>query len=133
MHTNQSIQSPCDIKPPNVKGSQRALCSTHSEAYPDAHSPQRGLGYCTLLLPKCSEGDTTKMQDGPSKDTQHNTDSIRTSCTPYTQYTTKRHTLEHTGDTLQHNRDSAHSYHSRRRQTESAATVCATHTVGVNP
>ena len=65
MHTNQSIQSPCDIKPPNVKGSQRALSKAHSEAYPDAHSPQRGLGYSTLLLPKSSEGDTTKMQDGP--------------------------------------------------------------------
>ena len=47
---NQSTSIP--FNPPNIKGSQRALSNAHSEAYPDAHSPQRGLGYSTA---------TTKM------------------------------------------------------------------------
>ena len=80
---------------------QRGLHNTHSEAYPDAHSPQRGLGYCTLLLPKCSEGDTTKMQDGPLKDSMFYTQSIRTSCTLNTQYKHRRTHTRYDIDTLE--------------------------------
>jgi len=75
----------------SLSNPQRGLHNTHSEAYPDAHSPQRGLGCCTLLLPKHSEGE----------DILYNTDSVRTSCTLYTLIELNRHTLDMMTHTLE--------------------------------
>ena len=58
--------------------------------------------------------------------------SIRTSCTPKEQYTTKRHTLEHTGDTLETHCNTIETLHTHitveDANRHSDATACATHT-----
>jgi len=90
----------------------------------NTHSPQRGLGVQPLHY----------QNHLKVKTSQHNMDSVRTSCTLYTHSTHTLHTVHHQWhNSMATGTHTVDCTHSRRRQTESAATVCATHTIGVNP